>query len=100
MKECCPRWANIGIDNKGKYLGFMVGPGSKEERWKKPIAKFESRVSYWAGLRLGMAMNAVEFNIYDRVRSVMSWAMRACIRPGQLGNAEGFGKSHALRLRS
>ena len=69
----------------------MVGPGSKEEGWKKPIAKFESRVSYWAGLRLGMAMNAVAFNIYivpvleyiaqlmhvtDRIRSVMSWAMR------------------------
>jgi hypothetical protein len=69
----------------------MVGPGSKEEGWKKPIAKLKSRVSYWAGLRLGMAMNAVAFNIYivpvleyiaqlmhvtDRVRSAMTWAMR------------------------
>jgi hypothetical protein len=35
LRESCPAWANISIQDQGKYLGFMVGPGAKGESWKK-----------------------------------------------------------------
>ena len=91
MKEHCPGWADVVIDNKAKYLGFLLGPGAREEAWNKPLAKFESRVNHWSNMQLGIAMNTVAFNIYiipvlefvaqllvvtERVRSLIGWAMR------------------------
>eukprot|EP00973_Karenia_brevis_P094540 12423019-Karenia_brevis.AAC.1 len=64
MKELCPLWASISISNKGKYLGFVIGPGAGDDSWKKPLAKFESRVLQWAAKKLGLAMNVIAFNIY------------------------------------
>ena len=64
IKECCAQWADFAIEVKGKYLGFLLGPGSTQERWNDALAKFEQRVKYWAGLHLGMALNIVAFNIY------------------------------------
>ena len=91
VKEFCAEWADFKIDNKGKYLGFLIGPGALVEQWKAPLFKFESRVKHWAEMHLGMAMNIVAFNVYialvleftaqllevdDAVRAVMRWAMR------------------------
>jgi hypothetical protein len=91
VKEECPGWGDISIVGKGKYLGFLLGPEAGEEGWNKPLAKFESRVRHWADMKLGMAMNAVAFNVYivpvlefvaqllcvtERVRTAMGWAMR------------------------
>jgi hypothetical protein len=96
IKEFCPRWADFVIDGKAKYLGFLLGPKAGEDAWNKPLAKFESRVKHWAGMHLGIAMNAVVFNVYivpvlefvaqllpvtDQVRSMVSWAMRR-LAPG------------------
>jgi hypothetical protein len=64
IQEVCAQWADFAIDGKGKYLGFLLGPGAGPERWTGAVAKFEQRVKYWANLHLGMAMNVVAFNIY------------------------------------
>ena len=64
LKENCPGFANVIIDDKGKYLGFLIGPGAPAVEWAKALMKFEGKVSFWAGLKLGMAMNTVAFNIY------------------------------------
>ena len=64
LKEACPRWANVAVDSKGKYLGFLIGPGAGDSCWVKPLHKFEKRVQHWASLHLGIPMNILAFNIY------------------------------------
>ena len=91
IREFCPGWVDFDIAPCGKYLGYVIGPGAGQDRWSKPLAKFESRVNFWAGLHLGMSMNIAAFNIYivpvleftaqlfmvdNRVRRTVSWALR------------------------
>ena len=90
VREMCPGWANMAVERKGKYPGFLIGPGVGSDAWDKPLAKFESRVKMRAAMKLGMAMNVLVFNIYivpvlefiaqlclmdDQVVDVMTWAM-------------------------
>eukprot|EP00973_Karenia_brevis_P034153 4710863-Karenia_brevis.AAC.1 len=91
LKEYCPLWARVCIEGKGKYLGYIIGPQAEHESWKKPLAKFEKRVLYWASSKLGLAMNVVVFNTYiapvleyvgqleeptAEVRAMVSWSLR------------------------
>jgi hypothetical protein len=64
MREFCPGWSGLDISRKGKYLGFILGPHMEQEGWTKPLAKFELQAKVWAGMRLGMAMNILVFNMY------------------------------------
>ena len=36
IKKHCPAWADVPIRDRGKYLGFIIGPGAGEESWTKP----------------------------------------------------------------
>ena len=62
----------------------------------KPLAKFEQRVLMWAGMRLGLSINLLAFNMYipsvleyvaqlllvdDWATTAMTWAMRK-LAPG------------------
>jgi hypothetical protein len=55
--ELCPPWKNRGIASYGKYLGFMIGPGSGEASWKKPLQKYLDKARAWSTLHLGMNLN-------------------------------------------
>ena len=46
---------NNHIDVKGKYLGFVIGPGAGQDCWNAPLQKFERR---W---RYGRTVNAAYF---------------------------------------
>ena len=35
-----PQWASVRIDDKGTYLGFVIGPGAKMESWVQPLRKY------------------------------------------------------------
>ena len=45
IKEHCPAWADRPIRDRGKYLGFIIGPGAGEENWTKPLDKFQQRAA-------------------------------------------------------
>lgn len=64
IKEHCPAWGSMQVADRGKYLGFIVGPGAGEESWNKPLKKFEQRVLHWSAKHLGLALNIVVYNIY------------------------------------
>ena len=46
VREFCAQWADVTIDDEGKYLGFLLGPGAGPKRWAGALAKFEERVKY------------------------------------------------------
>jgi hypothetical protein len=61
IRESCPPWAHMTIADHGKYLGFMVGPGAREKNWSRVFSK---KVEFWSGLKLGLALNVIAYNIY------------------------------------
>jgi hypothetical protein len=113
IQENCSPWKNITISDRGKYLGFIVGPRAELDGWSKPLQKFKARVEHWAALKLGIGMNIIVFNTYivtvleyvaqllevtEEVKFAMSWALRK-LAPGpgnwisqrDLENLKSFG---------
>ena len=74
ITEVCPLWHSINLDNAGKYLGFMIGPGSHGRSWQKPLLKFISRARDWASLRLGLFFNIRVYRMF--ILSVVSFVMQ------------------------
>jgi hypothetical protein len=64
LRELCPLWANIRIDTKGKYLGFMIGPGAGEDSWNAPLRKFEKRLAAWQDNKCGLVWNSIYYNTF------------------------------------
>ena len=62
--QLIPGWANVCVDSKGTYLGFVVGPGKGTESWDKPLSKFRDRVSRWSGMGGGMQYASVAYNVF------------------------------------
>ena len=116
VKEHCPAWGGIPIATRGKYLGFIIGPGVGRESWIKPLYKFKQRAAQWAARSLGLAMYALVYNIYivtvleyvsqvldvdDEVQEVVAQTLRR-IAPGpgnwakqeDLENLTEFGLLH------
>ena len=59
-----PGWHNLEISDKGTYLGFVTGPGKGKDSWKKPMDKFQDRVTRWATLGAGMQYGALTYNVF------------------------------------
>ena len=74
VQEICPVWKDIRIAGTGKYFGFLVGPGSCGESWKKPLAKYLERAWVWSNLHLGMCLNAQAYRIL--ILSILSFVMQ------------------------
>ena len=63
ITELCPAWRNIHIDVKGKYLGFIIGPGSAELSWSAPLKKFNQRVLKWEN-KCGLLWSSMYYNTF------------------------------------
>ena len=59
-----PGWAQIQIDSRGKYLGFMIGPGKATSSWDKPLKKYKERVARWSQIGGGMQYATLAYNIF------------------------------------
>ena len=79
LREECPRWKDIGIDNKGKLLGIVIGPGADDHAWTKPLRKFENRVQHWSTLRLGLHWNVRAFNVF--IVPTLEFVAQLCVPP-------------------
>jgi hypothetical protein len=64
VTELCPRWKQIGIRSRGKYLGFMIGPHAGETSWTAPLKKFNARIKQWEHAKCGLFWNTVYFNTF------------------------------------
>ena len=64
ITEVCPSWRNIKISSRGKYLGFIIGPGTKGDSWNGPLAKFAARVKIWEGTKYGLFWNSLYYNTF------------------------------------
>ena len=58
IRKHAPLWSDFQIKSTGKYLGFMIGPGSDKLSWKKFTDKYFTSVEEIkaAGLGTGVAM--------------------------------------------
>ena len=63
LREDVPHWANFDIRDAAIYLGIGVGPKGLELSWQSPLAKFIQRANYVRGLGLGLAAQAMLYNV-------------------------------------
>jgi hypothetical protein len=63
ITELCPSWRIIRIDVKGKYLGYIIGPGSAELSWSAPLRKFDQRASNWEN-KCALLWNSIYYNTF------------------------------------
>ena len=64
IKELIPTWAEIGIGFKGKYLGFMLGPGAGNLSWEPAADKWESRARTIRELSVGLLGTILQYNTF------------------------------------
>jgi hypothetical protein len=64
VSDHIPQWSQIHVDDKGTYLGFVIGPGGVGLSWDKPLKKFQHRVAKWAVLGKGMQYGALTYNVF------------------------------------
>ena len=57
-------WSTVKVADKGKYLGFQIGPGSPGKSWDKPLLKYYSRCKQWGDLGLGTLFTANAYNTF------------------------------------
>ena len=74
VSDVCPLWKDIELQTYGKYLGFMVGPGSPEHIWSKPLHKYLQRAKEWASLNLGIFYNLMVYRTF--ISSILSFIMQ------------------------
>ena len=53
LLERAPGWGAYVIADHGKYLGFMIGPGSKQHWWEAPTDKYTARCAQVAAVGWG-----------------------------------------------
>ena len=58
-----PKFREFSITENGLYLGFIVGPVSKNVQWTRAIDKWLSRAKCIASSRMSPSLAAVSYNI-------------------------------------
>ena len=89
IRELCSLWRDIAVKTCGKYLGFMIGPGSEDESWSKPLQKYLHRVEQWGSLNLGLYYNMQAYRTF--IATVLSFVMQLAENPPDLD--EHFSKA-------
>ena len=64
ISKIAPLWADIKIDSKGTYLGFVIGHGKGPSSWTKPLERYKDRVKRWSKVGGGMQLAALAYNIF------------------------------------
>ncbi len=53
VKQRAPDWSQVNIDDKGRYLGLIEGPGEGTLSWAKPMNKWVKETQLWKKRRDG-----------------------------------------------
>ena len=62
LHRTIPAWHNMQITEKGKYLGFWIGPGKGDASWQGPTSKYLSRCRLWQDRPLGLYFHTAVYN--------------------------------------
>jgi len=57
-------WSQVGVADRGVYLGFVIGPGKGDHSWSKPLEKFKSRVARWSKVGGGKQFATISYNMF------------------------------------
>ena len=82
IREHCSMWSDFIVADRGKYLGFVVGPGAGYKSWDSALAKYDQRVRFWAAKGLGLFMTTSAYKIY--IHSVLGFPAQLCSPPPDL----------------
>ena len=61
--ETCPEAMEFVIAYAARYLGVWLGPGSANERWDLPLAKYVAAASHVKSLHTPLAATARFYNM-------------------------------------
>ena len=89
-----PGWGAAGVRGWADYLGFTLGPDSRDRSWRKALVQYTHRSELWAQLGMGLHYTSVAYNIY--IASLLGFLRRWEVPPVGGGRAEGGGE---CRLR-
>lgn len=64
LEERLTIWSKMAAQWAGTYLGFVIGPGKKDESWSKPGAKYAERCSLWSGHGHGLQYMSLSYNTF------------------------------------
>jgi hypothetical protein len=81
-----PGWATLSIGDKGTYLGFVMGPGSKEDSWTKPLRKYSDRAKMWGCTGVGLQYSTLAYTTY--ILPILSYVGQLCSPPAAALEAE------------
>ena len=56
-REHIPQWLQMTISNKGKYLGYYIGPGKGDATWHEPLQKYTKRCNMWSDRPLALQLH-------------------------------------------
>ena len=90
-----PQWRQMQIANKGKYLGFMIGPEKNQDSWTEPIEKYMRKCGMWQERGLGLQYSALVYNTF--AVSTLGYIAQLENPPGSLCIAEAAGLRKVAR---
>eukprot|EP00972_Heterocapsa_arctica_P020325 2999317-Heterocapsa_arctica.AAC.1 len=86
LRANVPAWAHFAIVASGKYLGFIMGPGVRDESWKAPVAKWVLRGKMIACSAMAPSIGTMLYN--ERALPVLGYVAQVIPAPGLMFTME------------
>ena len=86
LRDTLPEWSRAQIADKGKYLGFVIGPGRGQDSWSTAVSKYKKRAQQWACLPIGLFRGCQCYKTF--VFSVLSFLLQLEDVPNSLFDVE------------
>ncbi len=74
-----PGWGAAGVRGWADYLGFTLGPDSRDRSWRKALVQYTHRSELWAQLGMGLYYTSVAYNIY--IASLLGFLLQLEVLP-------------------
>ena len=86
LEETIPTWMTFRIQNKGKYLGFFLGPEANSAQWNGPLEKYTSRVDAIYASHAAISISSYSYN--TRAVPVVSYVAQLVTPPPRMQRLE------------
>ena len=96
LHEKVPAWAFFSIRLAGKYLGFMIGPGAKDQSWVEPLRKWKLRAKEISTSGMPTAAAITAYN--SKAITLLSYVAQLEPPPASIGAKEMHTVNSLLRV--
>jgi exonuclease III len=86
LEERFAGWGAAGVRGWADYLGFTLGPDSRDRSWRKALIQYSSRADLWAQLGLGLHYTSVAYNVY--IASLLGFLLQLEVLPEEWESVE------------